>query len=181
MSEVQTPLHISIDDLLSYTAWQREDWLVQLRKHGQPVLKISAGPHGDGRFQIVGDLVRHIFSAEKRYVDRLSGRPLTDAASIPNDNVDALFQFGQKSRQDLEELIRTFLAPEWEATKEFKIIEHVIHATPRKIVTHVLMHEIRHWAQIATLLRLNGYPIELHDFLFSPAMSAKPRPAAREA
>lgn len=170
MSEVQTPLHISIDDLLSYTAWERESWLAQLRKHGQPVLKISAGPHGDGRFQTVGDLVRHIFSAEKRYVDRLSGRPLTDAASIANDNLEALFQFGQQSRQDLEELIRTFPVQEWDATKEFRIAEHVLQATPRKIVTHVLMHEIRHWAQIATLLRLSGCAVQMQDFLFSPAM-----------
>lgn len=175
MPEVQTQLHISLDDLLSYTAWERASWLAQLRKHGEPVLKTSAGPHGDGRFQTVGDLVRHIFSAEKRYVDRLSGRPLTDPASIPKDNLEALFQFGEQSRLDLEEVIRTFPAREWDATKEFKIAEHVICATPRKIVSHVLMHEIRHWAQIATLLRINGYPVDMHDLLFSPAMGAETR------
>jgi uncharacterized damage-inducible protein DinB len=49
-------------------------------------------------FKPVGDLVRHIFSAEKRYIDRLSNRPLTDADSIPNGNVEALFQFGRQSR-----------------------------------------------------------------------------------
>jgi hypothetical protein len=43
---------------------------------------------------MTGDLVRHIFSAEKRYVERLSDRPLTDTASIPNDNLEALFGFG---------------------------------------------------------------------------------------
>jgi uncharacterized damage-inducible protein DinB len=37
------------------------------------------------------------------------------------------------------------------------------------------MHEIRHWAQIATLLRINGYPVDMHDFLFSPAMGAETR------
>jgi uncharacterized damage-inducible protein DinB len=43
-------------------------------------------------------------------------------------------------------------------------------ATPRKIVVHVLLHEIRHWAQIATLLRLTGVTDGFHDILFSPAM-----------
>lgn len=163
-------IQVSLDDLLDYTAWERESWFAQLRKHGDQILKVSAGPHGDGRFQAVGELVRHIFSAEKRYVDRLSGRPLTDAAAIPNDNLQALFQFGQQSRRDLEDLIKTFPPQEWDAMKEFKIVEHVIRATPRKIVTHVLMHEIRHWAQIATLLRLSGFAVEPHDFLFSPVM-----------
>lgn len=167
------PIHITLDDLLTYTTWQRESWLAQLRKHAEQVLKISAGPHGDGRFQTLGDLVRHIFSAEKRYVDRLSGRPLTDPSSIPNDNLEALFHFGQQSRRDLEQLIGDFPAQEWDAVKEFKIVEHVIRVTPRKIITHVLLHEIRHWAQIGTLLRLNGYAVELHDFLFSPAMGAR--------
>ena len=38
---------------------------------------------------------------------------------------------------------------------------------------HVLMHEIRHWAQIATLLRLNGVAGEFHDFLFSPVLGGE--------
>jgi uncharacterized damage-inducible protein DinB len=44
------------------------------------------------------------------------------------------------------------------------------------------MHEIRHWAQIATILRLNGLVPGLSDFLLSPAMGGglKPRTAASE-
>ena len=40
--------------------------------------------------------------------------------------------------------------------------------TPRKILMHVLIHEIRHWAQLGTLLRLGGEAPRLHDFLVSP-------------
>jgi hypothetical protein len=39
----------------------------------------------------------------------------------------------------------------------------------------VLLHEIRHWAQIATLLRHNGIKGDLHDFLFSPALGGDAR------
>jgi uncharacterized damage-inducible protein DinB len=42
--------------------------------------------------------------------------------------------------------------------------------TPEKIVVHTLIHEIRNWAQIATVVRLNGYKGEFHDFLFSPGL-----------
>jgi uncharacterized damage-inducible protein DinB len=161
---------LSLDDLMEYTDWERRKWRDRLRGHGEQVLEISAGPDGDGRFESVGDLIRHIFSAEKRYVERLSGRPLTDTASISNNNIQALFQFSQQSRKELKELLETFPAQEWDAPQEYKILSYSITASPKKIVTHILMHEIRHWAQIGTLLRLNGLKGEFHDFLFSPAM-----------
>lgn len=73
------------------------------------------------------------------------------------------------------ELVKTFPVQKWETPIEFKIMEQVIRTTPRKIVTHVLVHEIRHWAQIATLLRLSGFVIESQDFLFSPVLSDQSR------
>ena len=77
------PLTLALDDLLEYTDWERGKWRERLLRQGDQVLEISAGAHGDGRFKSVGDLVKHIFSAEKRYVERLYGRPLTDPATIP--------------------------------------------------------------------------------------------------
>ena len=94
---------LSLSELIEYTDWERGKWHDWIRQRGDDVLATSAGPHGDGRFQTIGDLVRHIFSAEKRYIDRLSNRPLTDAGSIPNGSVEALFQFAGQSRTDLEE------------------------------------------------------------------------------
>jgi uncharacterized damage-inducible protein DinB len=166
-------LTVSLNDLMEYTDWERRKWNDWFRKRGDQVLEISAGPHGDGRFQRVGELVRHIFSAEKRYVERLSGRSLTDTASIPSDNIEALFQFSQQSRKELKELIETFPAQEWDTPKDFKIMGNVLKATPKKIVIHILLHEIRHWAQIATLFRLNGLVDEFHDFLASPVLGSE--------
>jgi uncharacterized damage-inducible protein DinB len=158
----------SLNDLLEYTEWDRQKWFAWMRQHGDHVLEISAGPHGDGRFQSVGEVMRHMFSAEKRYVERLAGRALSDTASIPASSIEALYRFSQQSRQDLRELVETFPAEQWEVPREFEILTHRISASPKKIVIHILMHEIRHWAQIATLLRLHGFVGEFHDFLFSP-------------
>lgn len=163
---------IDLNLLMDYTDWERQKWYDWLGQQGEQVLKISAGPHGDGRFQIVGDLMRHVFSAEKRYVERLSGRPLTDPVSIPTDNLEALFQFGRQSRNELKDFVATFPAQEWDATQDLKFpnFNAVVTATPKKIVIHILMHEIRHWAQMATLFRLNGLIGDFHDFLFSPVL-----------
>ncbi|MGH9776155.1 MAG: DinB family protein [Candidatus Acidiferrales bacterium] len=166
-------LNLRLNDLLDYAEWERQKWHDWFRQHGDQILKTSAGPHGDGRFDSVGDLVKHIFSAEKRYIDRLSGRELTDAAIIPNDNIEALFQFGQQSRKDLTEFVEAFPAQEWDIPQDFKILKYFLKATPKKIVLHVVMHEIRHWAQVATLFRLDGFKGEFHDFLFSPVMGGE--------
>lgn len=108
-------MHVNISTLMECTDWERHKWHAWLRKHGDPVLKTSSGEHGDGRFQTIGDYVKHIFSAEKRYVDRLSGRPLTDTTSLPSDNIETLFDFGRRSRNDFKRFVADFAAAEWDA------------------------------------------------------------------
>ncbi len=170
-----------MDDLLEYTAWQRRQWLDWLRQHDAAVLKTGAGAGGDGRFESAGDWIKHIFSAEKRYVERMLDRPLTDPAAIPSNNLEELFQFGERSRRELKEFVEALPAAQWDAPMELTLMGNSLTATPKKIVTHVLLHEIRHWAQIATLLRLSGYKVDLHDFIFSPVMGGELRRAPRPA
>ena len=98
---------------------------------------------------------------------------ISDPASIPNDNIEAIFEFSQRSRKELRNLIETLPASEWDTPADYKILNYHVKATPRKIVTHVLLHEIRHWAQTATVLRLNGVVDEFHDFLGSPVMGGE--------
>ena len=164
---------IALTDLVTYTDWERGQWLVWLRQQKDLALQTSLGPHAAVRFTDVGDIIRHIFSAEKRYIERLTGRPITDTSSIPKQNLEALFAFGSESRADLKKFIENLPEAEWDTPIGMKIINWSISASPRKIVTHVLIHEMRHWAQIATTLRLNGLKPDLHDFLFSPALGGE--------
>ena|SRR5690349_5368501 len=165
---------LTFNPLIGYTEWERakwHDWFLDGR--GQ-ALNVGTGPHGDGRLQTIGELVRHIFSAEKRYIDRLCGRAITETGSIPTDDVEALFQFGRLSRKNLMEFIEQLPSREWDQIKEFPLMNSTIRATHKKVVMHIVMHEIRHWAQIATLLRVGGFPLgEFHDFLFSPVFGGE--------
>jgi uncharacterized damage-inducible protein DinB len=124
----------------------------------------------------VADVVRHVFGAEMRYVDRLSNRPITDWASIPTSSAD-VFSFGRKSRAALRALLVGLPAARWDTPEVHQLLDWKLRLTPRKIVVHVLLHEIRHWAQIATVLRQNGLKADFHDFLFSPALGGDPRVA----
>jgi len=129
-------LTIDVNDLIAYTDWQREKWRSTLREHSD-ALRLSAGPNGDDRFNTIGDLIKHIFSAEKRYIERLSNRTLTDPSSIPSDEVEALFRFGQQSRRDLRQFIDSLPAAGWDIAEEHNILGHKLRLTPRKIIVHV--------------------------------------------
>ena len=159
---------LSVDDLLQYTEWERGKWQAWFRKHGTDALKAGAGAHGDGRFQSVGDVVRHIFAAEKRYVERLKGQPLTDPSSIPSDRIDTLFEFGMQCRKEFQDYIAAFPEQDWDKPKEYNMMNMTVKLSAKKIIFQVLIHETRHWAQVATMLRLQGFPSENQDFLLSP-------------
>jgi uncharacterized damage-inducible protein DinB len=161
--------------LIGYTDWERQKWHDWLAQHSEALkseaLKTSMGPHGDN--QTVGDVVKHIFSAEKRYIERLSDQPLTDTTSIPNGNLEALFELGQQSRQGLKDFIESFPVLSWDIPKDFEFVGWSLRATPKKIIIHFLTHEICHWAQIASLFRLNGFKSDFHDFIFSPVLGGE--------
>ena len=163
---------LNYDHLLEYTDWQRESWHTWFVREGTHALLVPAGPHGDGRLNTVGEIVRHIFSAETRYVERMNDQPLTDAAALPAaDDVNALFAFGRDSRAALRAFVSALPADQLDVARDLTIVTVTRRLTPRKILAHIVLHEIRHWAQIATLLRLQGMRVEFHDFLISPVMS----------
>ena len=161
-----------IDILLDYTDWDRAQWHAWFRGQGASALAVGLGAHNDGRIKTIGELVRHIFSAELRYVERSLQKPLTDTSTIPSDDVEAVFAFGAKSRAALRDLLATFPDEGWDAPQEIKLGPTPRQVTPRKMIVQAVTHEMRHWAQIATLLRLEGRKTGVHDFLFSPVLES---------
>jgi uncharacterized damage-inducible protein DinB len=157
-------------ELVEYTTWQRTLWQSWFERHGRDALGVTTGPNADGRFPTVGSLIRHIFSAELRYLERIAGLPLTDASAISSDEPAALFEFGNRGRARFVLLLETLPPALWTTRLEFPLLNRTASASPCKIVLHVLTHEIRHWAQVATLLRLQGWSTERHDLLLSPVL-----------
>ena len=161
-------LTLDIRDLVAYTTWQRGIWRAWFAKVGPDPLAVTTGGHGDGRFTTIGGLIRHIFSSELRYAERIAGLPLTDTTTISIDDPTALFLLAAVGRASFMGVIENLPASEWTEPFEFPLLNSTVRSTPRKVVLHVLTHEIRHWAQVATLLRLQGWVGERQDLLFSP-------------
>ncbi|HXI22208.1 MAG TPA: DinB family protein [Gemmatimonadales bacterium] len=159
---------LPIDHLVDYTDWQRATWHAWFQNNEASALAASTGPNGDGRFTTVGALVRHIFSAELRYVERIRGTELTDAAAIPTTEGAQLFALGARGRLQLRTLLATYRVEAWDTPIDIPLLSKTVRLTPRKILLHVVTHEIRHWAQVATLLRQEGWKVPPQDLLFSP-------------
>jgi uncharacterized damage-inducible protein DinB len=163
-------LALDIQNLVGYTAWQRAVWRTWFEQKGPATLEVTTGDHGDGRFATIGGLIRHIFSSELRYAERIVGVPLTDTSVVAIDDPTALFLLGAFSRASFRGVIETLPSTHWTEPFEFDLLGATARSTPRKVVLHVLTHEIRHWAQVSTLLRLQGWMSERQDLLFSPVL-----------
>ena len=121
----------------------------------------------------VKELVRHVWTAELRWSQRIAGLPEIAKGDIPSRPVDALFGLHQQA----ELVVRTLLddpARDWDKTLTLKLDwlppqARVI--SRRKALAHSLFHGQRHWAQLATLVRAAGFPSEFKgDILFSSAL-----------
>jgi uncharacterized damage-inducible protein DinB len=167
----------SLDDLLAYSDWDRARWRDWFLEKGPGALSVGLGPNADGRFNTIGELIRHIFSAEKRYVERVLKVPLSDTSVVPAGDVEALFHLGQESRRALRELLATTPNTEWDTPREMQVGKQVLNVTARAMIIQTITHEVRHWAQIATLLRLAGHATGSHDYIASH-LARRPEPPA---
>ncbi len=120
----------------------------------------------------VRGLLRHIFAVELRHSQRLLDKEVTAYEAIPMESLAGLFATHAQAVENL----RAFLAQASGASlRETLAISTLsagtLHASRRKLVVHVLLHSIRHWAQLSTHLRAHGYKTEwAKDFLMSEAM-----------
>jgi len=130
-------------------------------------------PCGIGGAATVQEFVRHIWAVELRWAQRIAGLPQMAREEVPSGPLDALFALHQQA----VEIIRGLLddpAQNWEETiaLEFqRLPPHARNASRRKILGHALFHSQRHWAQLATLVRVAGFPSGfMGDLLFSEAL-----------
>ena len=161
-------MHLSVEELLYYTDEERDRWERWFRENGENLLKM---PITGDRETTVGALILHIFGPELRYVQRLNDEPLTEYRGRPCEHIDQVFGFGLKARQKMRDFVRGAQREDWSRVIEFNIAGRNYRASVRKIVLHALMHEVRHWAQVARIMRDRGFaPPGDHDLLNSSAL-----------
>ena len=160
-------LVLTFDELLRYTSAERDKWRTWFAAHPEA---IDAPVQPGARFATAGKLVDHIFLVERRHLQRLQSQPVAEQTGLTGNNAAPLFDYGASVRREFEQYVAD-LSVDPDEVRMFDIRGERVALTTRKLLFHVMLHEIRHWAQIATAVRLAGFqPPGDHDLLFSAAL-----------
>ncbi len=153
--------------LLAYTDEETRRW----RAYFDQNPKALDVPIGGERKDVRG-LVTHLFVSEYRWGQHLAGEQPASPDSFKPQNIDEIWAIYATARKRLEGWVAGATPEDLAQILTVKSVtygETVV--SKRKILTHALIHGIRHWAQIATALRqscfVSGWS---HDVLFSPAL-----------
>jgi len=160
-------LTVGFDELLRYTAEEREKWRRWLAERPSA---LEAPVQPEGRFSTVGLLIDHIFLVERRHLQRLRAEPVAESTGLTGHNAAPLFDYGASVRRELEQFVQELDEDEADRIRTITTMSGTEEMTSRKLLFHILLHEIRHWAQIALAVRLAGHePPGRHDLFYSRA------------
>ncbi len=139
-------------ELQEWVEYTSQRWKALLLSHPE----VLSFPCDIRETQSVAQLLQHIVAVELRYAERLNGLEETPYESIAFDSVDAIYATHEKAMN----LLRPLSDKDdsfWQGELEFKTRSAgTLRATRRVVLVHLLMHSIRHYAQLATLTRTHG-------------------------
>ncbi|HZE09436.1 MAG TPA: DinB family protein [Gemmatimonadaceae bacterium] len=156
---------LSYESLLELTSAEQHHWHDWFVEHPNA----RSVPFATGRMATVGALVTHIFAVELRYAQRLHDRDATPWEDFRQASVEDVFELGADARALLVQFLTTAADAELDRVLTFRTLTAgLVTASKYKIASNVFLHGIRHWAQIATVLRQNGFAEQWsHDMLLS--------------
>ena len=157
---------VELRELLDFTDHERQKWREWIAAAPQRLdLPFQAG----GRFPTVGSLFDHVFLVERRHLSRLEGGTPPDSTGVKQGDWNALFEYADLVRADLRRYLGDL---DVDASREVLTIvaqSGTQTMTKRRLATHILLHEIRHTAQIAYAARKAGQePPGQHDLFYFP-------------
>ena len=162
-------MHLTFDELVRYTNEEREKWRTWFGAHPD-ALEVEVQP--GGRFTTVGALIDHIFLVERRHLQRLRGAALDTRTGLSGKHSPPLFDYGASVRRELDQFTSDLDDEAADVPRTVTVQsggEFLM--TPRKLLFHCLLHETRHWAQVALALRRAGLdPPGDHDLFYSRAL-----------
>jgi uncharacterized damage-inducible protein DinB len=142
---------LSAEDIIAWNENTTQNWRKLLSNHPQLLDK----PCDITGTKTVAELLQHIVAVELRYAQRIADLPISDYAEIPFDSVDSIFATHTRSIA----LFQQSLAADTDWNEEIEFPTRTagrLRSNRKTILFHALLHSIRHYAQLATLVRQQG-------------------------
>ena len=155
---------VALETLLDYSDHERRRWKGWFE--ADPA-RLAIPYQAEGRFPTVASVLDHVFLVERRHLARLQGATPPQSSGVTPHDCAALFEYGDLVRADL----RAYVAglDTQAATRDVTIVAQsgTRTLTPLRLLTHLVLHETRHLAQIALAARLaRDAPPGSHDFFY---------------
>ena len=118
----------------------------------------------------VGGVVNHIFAVELRYTQRLRDETVSEWEElVRHASIEDAFALGDNARALLVDFLSNAPDRELDSVLTFKTLTAgTVTASKHKIASNIFLHGIRHWGQIATVLRQHDFSTQWpHDMLLS--------------
>ena len=156
------PPALTADELIAWLDKTSINWRALIEAHPE----ILSLPCDIMDVSTVGGLLQHIVAVELRYAEQLSGLPPTEYVEIPYDSAAAIYATHDRAMKMMRELLASDL--DWNGKFNFVTRSRGPARSARKsVLFHALMHGIRHYAQLATLVRQHGIKSEWPmDYIF---------------
>ena len=139
------------EELIAWNDTTSRNWKKLIAEHPE-ALQFPCDVMG---VKTVGELLQHIVAVELRYAEQLSGLPPTEYAQIPFDSADALYATHDRALAMYRQLLASGV--DWDEQIHYVTRSLGPARSKRKsIFIHAMMHSIRHYAQLATLVRQHG-------------------------
>jgi len=152
--------------LMDYVHHERGKWRAWLEADAS---RLTLPFQPGGRFPTINSLVDHVFWVERRHLSRLQGVPLPEKTGVAEGDIAGLFAYADRAHADLRHYVAGLSDAQANEVMNFTIPTGPVSITRGKLAIHILLHEVRHMAQLAYAARLAGIdPPGHHDYFAFP-------------
>jgi uncharacterized damage-inducible protein DinB len=158
---------VRLEELLDYSDHERAKWQAWI---GADPRRLAVPFHADGRFPTIGSVFDHVFLVERRHLARLEGATPPSETGVPAGDWCALFDYAGLVRADLRRYTTGLTEDRGTETLSFSVQSGgPFSMSRRKLALHIVLHEVRHFAQVAYAARVAGHePPGTHDLFYFP-------------
>jgi uncharacterized damage-inducible protein DinB len=159
----------SFEELMRYTAQEAERWHDFFEK--QPAALDA--PLDVANQKSARGLLLHIFGVEQRHSERLLGETVTPPeVFFAKQSLAEIYGVAETARGKLTRYLASATDADMKQVLTFTTLSAgQVSTSKRKLAIHILLHAVRHYAQLSTAVRQGGYPQPwMHDIMFSDAL-----------
>jgi uncharacterized damage-inducible protein DinB len=143
---------LTADEVLKWNESTSEHWRGFLAEN-PGVLAIACDIAGT---KTVAELMQHIVAVELRYAERIAQVAESSYEQVAHDSVEAIYATHDRAIGMINEALAG--ETDWERRMEFQTRSYgAMRASMKTIYFHAMLHGIRHYAQLGTLVRQHGY------------------------